>query len=96
MFTIPVDTILRGLGEPVIYTRGILVKSIQGIFIRPYTPTEIAGVVVQNSSPRVVVSTSDVTGADNTATVKRAETIYKVIEVQDQDHGITELILSKD
>jgi hypothetical protein len=95
VITLPIATLLRGLGQAVTYTKGTA-KTIQAIFIRPYESTEIGGMITQTAAPRAAVGTTDVTGVDRTATLTISAVVYKVVEVRDLGNGLTELILSKD
>lgn len=95
MITLPVDTILRGLGRAVTYTKGTA-KSLNGIFLAPYQAETIGGMLVQNTAPSIVLSTAEVSGADRTATVTIGSDVYHVVEVQPLGNGLTQLVLSKD
>ena len=95
MITLPIETLLRGLGQSITYTK-VTSKTIQAIFIRPYESTEIGGMVVQNAAPRAAVATTDVTGVDRTATLTIDGVVYKVVEPRDLGNGLTEIILSRD
>ncbi len=94
MITLPVDTILRGLGIAATYTKGTA-KSIRGIFIKPYQSVDIGGMIVQNAAPSLAVSTAAVTGVDRTATVAVSSVTYSVTESRDLGNGFTLLILTK-
>lgn len=95
MITLPIETLLRGLGQAITYAK-VTSKTIQAIFIRPYESTEIGGMVVQNAAPRAAVATTDVTGVDRTATLTIGGVVYKVVEPRDLGNGLTEIILSRD
>ena len=66
------------------------------IFDAEYSVTVVGGVEQQNKAPQALCRSSDISGVNNSCTLRISRTTYNVIDVQDDGTGFTTLILSKD
>lgn len=75
---------------------GAAAKSITIIFDAPFQLTSAQGIEYQNAEPQCLCRTSDVSDANDQATILINTITYKVREVQPDGTGITRLILTRD
>lgn len=78
------------------FDQGAVHTVIPVIFDAAYQVSNIGDIAVQNAAPRVTCKSSDVAGANHTGTITISSVVYKIVEVQPDGTGITELVLSKD
>jgi hypothetical protein len=95
----PVDEFfsLDDFAEQAEYTPvGGSMSLISVIFDAAYSQSIAGGVEFQNLGPRASCKAADVEGVTKSATLRVQGTLYYVIDIQADGHGLVDLSLSKD
>jgi len=71
-------------------------KDINIQFIDEYEATTLFGLEIENARPVVMAATTDITGIKHKDTLIINTITYYVVEIRNDDTGITTLLLSKE
>jgi len=99
MITGDVDSIFSGdFAQEITHHYGeSSTESIQGIFMDPYESMELSGVAVESALPSVLIKTSQAGNVDRESSYFTIEsTTYHIVELENDDNGITKIYLSQD
>ena len=86
----------RDFAEDITHHYGAESETISAIVRNPYEIMELGGVGLESALPSIAIKTSDLTNIDRTSYFVIDSVTYHIIEMSNDDYGITIIQLSKD